>query len=54
MPPILTSLLFAALAVTQSATAGSQVHSPQDDEMRLTVVFKNVPPLPGLTPGWAQ
>lgn len=54
MSPMLNSLLFAALDVTQSATDGPQVHSRQDDELRLTVVFNNVPPLPGLTPGWAR
>jgi hypothetical protein len=51
---LLNSLLFAALDVTQSATDGPQVHSRQDDELRLTVLFNNVPPLPGLTPGWAR
>jgi hypothetical protein len=42
MSLILNSLLFAALAVTQSATDGPQVHSRQDDELRRTVVFNNV------------
>jgi len=54
MSLILNSLLFAALAVTQSATDGPQVHSRQEDELRLTVKFNNVPPLPGLTLGWAR
>jgi len=51
---LLNSLLFATLVVTQSAAAAPQVHSPKDDELRLTVVFNNVPHLPGLTPGWAR
>jgi len=51
---LLNSLLFTALDVPQSATDGPQVHSPQDDELRLTVMFNNAPPLPGLTPGRAR
>jgi 7,8-dihydropterin-6-yl-methyl-4-(beta-D-ribofuranosyl)aminobenzene 5'-phosphate synthase len=48
----LSSLLFAILAVSQTAGAGSPLHSSRGDALRLTVVFNNVSDLPGLTPGW--
>jgi hypothetical protein len=51
MSPTLTCLLFALLAMTQSAAAGPQMLSFQGDELHLTVVFNNLPHLPGLTPG---
>ena len=51
---LLSSLLFAILAVPQAVGAGPQMHSSQSSELRPSVGFNNVAHLPGLTPGWAQ
>ena len=50
MPFKLMSLLFAALALTQADAADPR--PGQAAEMRITVLFNNVPHRPGLTPGW--
>ncbi|NWG87177.1 MAG: MBL fold metallo-hydrolase [Hydrogenophilaceae bacterium] len=50
MPRKLMSLLFAALALSQPEPAYPR--STQPLELRITVLFNNVPQRPGLTTGW--
>lgn len=54
MSVLLSSLLFAILAVPQAVGAGPQMHSSQGNELRPSVGFNNVAHLPGLTLGWAR
>lgn len=50
MPLNMMSLLFAALALTQADAA--YPHPAPPAGLRITVLFNNVPHLPGLTTGW--
>lgn len=52
MPHNFTSLLFAALALGQGGMAYPGQHSGQPGELRIAVVFNNVPHQPGLETGW--
>jgi 7,8-dihydropterin-6-yl-methyl-4-(beta-D-ribofuranosyl)aminobenzene 5'-phosphate synthase len=52
MPHNLVSLIFAALALTSADAAHASPDVAQPDELRITVLFNNVPYRTGLTPGW--
>lgn len=52
MPHTLVSLLFAALALSRTDAAYPGQSPVQPVELRITVVFNNVPHRPGLTSGW--
>lgn len=52
MPHTLVSLLFAALALTRTDAAYPGQSPAQPVELRITVVFNNVPHRPGLTADW--
>lgn len=52
MPHTLASLLFAALALTRADVAYPGPQPGHPGELRITVLFNNVPHRPGLTAGW--
>ena len=52
MPHTLVSLLFAAMALTRTDAAHPGQSPAPPVELRITVVFNNVPHRPGLTSGW--
>jgi 7,8-dihydropterin-6-yl-methyl-4-(beta-D-ribofuranosyl)aminobenzene 5'-phosphate synthase len=52
MPHNLVSLLFVALALTRADAAYPGPRPAQPVELRITVLFNNVPYRMGLTPGW--
>jgi len=52
MPLILASLLLATLTLTESAAAWPGEARPRSEELRMTVLFNNVPHRAGLQSGW--
>jgi 7,8-dihydropterin-6-yl-methyl-4-(beta-D-ribofuranosyl)aminobenzene 5'-phosphate synthase len=52
MPHTLASFLFAVLALTRADAAYPGPRPALPVELRITVLFNNVPYRPGLTPGW--